>query len=53
MDIILGAQELTPKMVRDLLFDVMHEHLGWLIVWGNVFGGIVGVISMAAGFGPS
>ena len=30
--------ELTPDRVKKLMEDVMREHLGWLIVWGNVFG---------------
>ena len=25
----------------------MREHLGWLIVWGNVFGGAIGLLSKA------
>jgi len=42
--------ELTPKMVRDLLEEVMRKHLGWLIVWGNVFGGLIGLVSTMAGY---
>lgn len=30
--------ELTPERVKQLMEDVMRDHLGWLIVWGNVFG---------------
>jgi hypothetical protein len=31
----------------------MRRHLGWLIVWGNVFGGLIGLLSraVAAGWG--
>ncbi|ELA8065922.1 DUF445 domain-containing protein, partial [Vibrio alginolyticus] len=25
------------------------EHLGWLVVWGGVFGGLIGVISTFIG----
>lgn len=37
--------ELTPKMVKQLVQDIIKEHLGWLVVWGAVFGGIIGLIS--------
>merc|ERR1712196_606715 len=30
-------QELTPERVKKLMEDVIRQHLGWLIVWGNVF----------------
>jgi hypothetical protein len=42
---------LTPEMVKTLMEDVIREHLGWLVVWGNVFGGLLGIISQAAGYG--
>ena len=38
-------EELTPKMVKDLVQALIHKHLGWLIVWGGVFGGLIGLIS--------
>eukprot|EP01028_Stygiella_incarcerata_P012330 TRINITY_DN750_c0_g1_i1.p1 TRINITY_DN750_c0_g1~~TRINITY_DN750_c0_g1_i1.p1 ORF type:complete len:306 (+),score=85.80 TRINITY_DN750_c0_g1_i1:163-1080(+) len=44
-------EELTPDKVKALLEEVMREHLGWLIVWGNVFGGFIGIVAQAAGFG--
>eukprot|EP00924_Labyrinthula_sp_SR-Ha-C_P003006 snap_masked-scaffold_58-processed-gene-0.36-mRNA-1 protein AED:1.00 eAED:1.00 QI:0/0/0/0/1/1/2/0/331 len=43
---------LTPELVKRLLERLIREHLGWLVVWGNVFGGLIGVISQAVGFGP-
>jgi len=42
-------EELTPEKVKLLLSEVMKEHLYWLIIWGNVFGGILGLISTAIG----
>jgi len=42
-------QELTPDKVKQLLEKIMREHLYWLIVWGNVFGGLIGVISSVVG----
>jgi len=37
--------DLTPKMVNDLVHQLIHSHLGWLVVWGGVFGGAIGLIS--------
>jgi uncharacterized membrane protein YheB (UPF0754 family) len=37
--------ELTPTMVKDLVQELIHAHLGWLVVWGGVFGGVIGLIS--------
>lgn len=37
--------ELTPRMVKEIVQDFIKEHLGWLVVWGGVFGAIIGVLS--------
>lgn len=37
--------ELTPVMIKEMLFGLMKEHLGWLVVWGGVFGGAIGIVS--------
>jgi len=37
--------ELSPKMVKALVQNLIHEHLGWLVVWGGVFGGLIGLVS--------
>lgn len=37
--------ELTPHMVKEMLHALMKEHLGWLVVWGGVFGGVIGLLS--------
>mmetsp|Transcript_12404 Transcript_12404/g.15383 ORF Transcript_12404/g.15383 Transcript_12404/m.15383 type:complete len:328 (+) Transcript_12404:182-1165(+) len=42
---------LTPELTKELLERVIREHLGWLVVWGNVFGGLIGIVSQAAGYG--
>ena len=34
--------ELTPTMVKDIVADMIQQHLGWLVVWGAVFGGAIG-----------
>ena len=36
--------ELNPKMVKGLVQDMIKEHLGWLVVWGGVFGGLIGLV---------
>ena len=43
-------KELTAQRVKGLIEAVMRAHLGWLVVWGNIFGGLIGVISEAAGY---
>lgn len=37
--------ELTPEMVKDIIQRMIRQHLGWLVVWGAVFGGLIGLIS--------
>jgi uncharacterized membrane protein YheB (UPF0754 family) len=43
-------QQLTPERVKHIMEDVIRKHLGWLVVWGNIFGGLIGIISVAAGY---
>ncbi|MFA7091431.1 MAG: DUF445 domain-containing protein [Arcobacteraceae bacterium] len=37
--------ELTPKMVKEIVQKMIKEHLGWLVIWGAVFGGLIGVVA--------
>jgi len=37
--------ELTPQMVKEIVQKMIREHLDWLVVWGGVFGGLIGLIS--------
>ena len=37
--------ELTPQMVKEIIQTMIREHLGWLVVWGGVFGGLIGLIT--------
>ncbi len=37
--------ELTPKLVKDIIQTMIKEHLGWLVVWGGVFGGLIGLLA--------
>lgn len=36
--------ELTPIMVKEIIYEIISIHLGWLVVWGGVFGGAIGLI---------
>lgn len=36
--------EMTPQMVKDIVQRMIREHLGWLVVWGAVFGGTIGLL---------
>ena len=42
--VLARLEELNPKMVKNLVQDMIKEHLGWLVVWGGVFGGLIGLI---------
>jgi len=35
--------ELTPQMVKEIVQEMIAKHLGWLVVWGGVFGGLIGL----------
>jgi uncharacterized membrane protein YheB (UPF0754 family) len=43
--VLARLDELTPEMVKSMIEKIIHEHLGWLVVWGAVFGGLIGLIS--------
>ena len=36
--------ELTPSMVKEIVQEMIRRHLGWLVVWGGVFGGLIGLV---------
>ncbi len=42
--VLARLEELNPKMVKNLVQEMIKEHLGWLVVWGGVFGGLIGLI---------
>ena len=37
--------ELTPEMVKEIIQKMIREHLGWLVVWGAIFGGVIGLLT--------
>ena len=42
-------EELTPQMVKTIIEEMIRKHLGWLVVWGGVFGGLIGVVANLLG----
>ena len=41
--------ELTPALVKDIVQTMIRKHLGWLVVWGGIFGGSIGLIAALTG----
>ena len=37
--------ELTPQLVKEIIQAMIKKHLGWLVVWGGFFGGLIGLIA--------
>ncbi|XP_019849205.1 PREDICTED: uncharacterized protein LOC100633155 isoform X2 [Amphimedon queenslandica] len=37
--------QLMPKDVNKIVAAMIHKHLSWLIIWGNLFGGLVGFVN--------
>ena len=35
-------QDLTPDQVKVIIQDIIKSHLGWLVVWGGLLGGLIG-----------
>ncbi len=38
-------QEMNAGMVKAMVQKIIAEHLGWLVLWGGVFGGLIGLLS--------
>ncbi|MDP3517983.1 MAG: DUF445 family protein [Pseudohongiella sp.] len=43
-------QELTPDQVRLIVQKMIRQHLGWLVVWGGVIGGLMGIVFAALSY---
>ena len=41
--ITFRLEELTPQLVKEMVQNLIRQHLGWLVVWGGVFGGLIGL----------
>jgi len=37
--------ELSPQLVKEIIQAMIRQHLGWLVVWGGFFGGLIGLIA--------
>lgn len=37
--------ELSPNAVKEIIQLMIKTHLGWLVVWGGVFGGVIGFVA--------
>lgn len=42
--------ELTAQQVKEIMLKMISDHLGWLVVWGGVFGGIMGLLTSVLPF---
>ena len=42
-------EELTPEKVKKIVEDMIKQHLGWLVVWGCIFGGSIGLTVVTFG----
>lgn len=41
--------QMTPQMVKEIIQKMIHKHLGWLVVWGCAFGGLIGFVVKLTG----
>jgi uncharacterized membrane protein YheB (UPF0754 family) len=39
----IRLEELSPHDVKTIIKNIIHKHLGWLVVWGGVFGFTLGL----------
>jgi len=48
---ILDARlaDLSPNEIKNIIQKMIREHLGWLVVWGGFFGGLLGLIFSPVG----
>ena len=41
--------DLSPNDVKIIIQKMIREHLGWLVVWGGFFGGLLGLVFSPVG----
>lgn len=41
----LRLAELTPKMIKEIVQRMIRDHLGWLVIWGGIFGAVIGLFN--------
>ena len=51
IETILDARlaDLSPEDIKSIVQRMIKEHLGWLVVWGGFFGGLLGLILSPVG----
>ncbi|MFW7380482.1 MAG: DUF445 domain-containing protein [Oligoflexus sp.] len=51
VDVIVRSRldELTPQMVKEIIQEMIRQHLGWLVVWGGFFGAFLGLAASFLG----
>ena len=42
--------DLTPKDIKRIIQKMIRDHLGWLVVWGGFFGGLLGLLLSPVAF---
>jgi uncharacterized membrane protein YheB (UPF0754 family) len=42
------VDQMSPQRVRQLIEEMTRKHLGWLVIWGNVFGAVIGFLAEIA-----
>ena len=42
--------DLSPEDIKLIIQKMIKEHLGWLVVWGGFFGGLLGLLLSPIGF---
>ena len=47
VDALLGQklEQLHAAHVKQMIEDFIRQHLGWLVVWGNACGALLGVVA--------
>ena len=48
--VLIDGDNIPSAQVKEMMEEVIREHLGWLIVWGNVFGALIGLAARALGY---